>query len=166
MRDNKSSKKNIILNWLSYAVFFVLLSLPISMFMPYNKKLWSTSFATVTVGIAGSMLVLMTLLIDVAGNQPNGRFNQLIDIITRPFLWLGMNPLAIYVLMDLIAVLMYIIITINDGQETLWHAFYRVAFESWIKNEYVCSTIFSMFWALVAILVAFVMFKLKIFIKL
>jgi predicted acyltransferase len=133
MRDNKSSKKEIVKNWLSYAVFFVLLSLPISMFMPYNKKLWSTSFAMLTVGISGCMLVIMLLLIDVAGNQPNGRFNRPIDIFTRPFLWLGMNPLAIFVLMDLTAILMIRIITINNG-ESLWHAFYNAAFKSWISN--------------------------------
>lgn len=133
MRDCRNSKHEIVKQWASWAVFFVLLSLPIALFMPYNKKLWSSSFALLTVGISGVMLVLMLGLVDVAG-AAGSRFSACIDICTRPFLWLGMNPLAIFVLMDLTAILMIRIIFVNDGSESLWHAFYRTAFHSWISN--------------------------------
>jgi len=113
MKDNKK-KADIARQWFSWAIFFVLLSLPISLFMPYNKKLWTTSFALLTIGICGTMLVLMLGLIDVAGS-PGGRFSRWIDILTSPFLWLGMNPLAIFFLMDLTGVLMIRIIFVSDG---------------------------------------------------
>lgn len=165
MRDCKNDKKEIVKQWLSWAIFFVLLSLPMSLIMPYNKKLWTSSFAFLTVGICGTMLVVMLGLIDVAGQQ-GSRFSKCIDICTRPFLWLGMNPLAIFVLMDLTAVLMIRIIFVNDGKESSWHAFYRVAFSSWISDPYLCSTVFSLFFALVWTIVAFILFRFKIFIKL
>lgn len=133
MRDNKGNKKAIALQWLSWAVFFVLVSLPISMFMPYNKKLWTSSFALLTIGICGFMLVLMLGLVDVAG-AATSRWGKCVDICTRPFLWLGMNPLAIFFLMDLLGILMIRIIFINDGTESLWHAFYRTAFRSWLSD--------------------------------
>jgi predicted acyltransferase len=164
MKDFKLDQLQLLKNWSILTIFFLFTSAPLYFLMPYNKKLWTTSFAFLTIGISGLMLILMLMIIDKLGSRPNSLLSKIIDIVSRPFLWLGMNPLAIFVLMDLLAILMIRIFTI-DG-ETSWHAFYRVAFKSWISDPYVCTTVFSVFFAVLWTLVAFVMFRLKIFIKL
>lgn len=163
MKDFKNDKKQLLKEWLSTAIFFVLLSLPLMLVMPLNKHLWLASFAVHCVGIAGIMLVLTLLLVDVAGAPPN-RFSRCVDICTRPLLWLGMNPLAIYVMMNIVEIVMWKLITI-DGQR-MWYWFYDHAFGTWISDPAVCSTVYSCFFALVWTIVAAIMFKLKIFIKL
>lgn len=164
MKDLKMDRRALIRNWLALASFFLLTSGPVQFVMPYNKKLWTTSFALLTVGISGMMLIIMLLIVDVLGSRPNSRLSKFIDIVTRPCLWLGMNPLAIFVLMDLLAILM--IFYFKSGDTSLWHAFYTTAFSSWIGNDYWATTVFSLFFAILWTLVAFIMFKLKIFIKL
>jgi predicted acyltransferase len=54
---------------MKWSIFYIILSLPISLIMPYNKKLWSTSFALVSGGIAGVFLCLFTLVIDMIGEN-------------------------------------------------------------------------------------------------
>lgn len=133
------------------------------MAMPFNKRLWSTSFALLCVGIPGFMLVLVLLLIDVAG-AAGSKYAKCIDITTRPLLWLGTNPLAIYTLMNVLEIVMWKLVKIGD--QRLWYWFYDNAFATWISNPGLCSTVYSCFFALLWTLVAGLMFKLKIFIKL
>lgn len=152
-------------DWSILIVFTGLCSGLFYLVMPYNKKLWSTSFALVTVAISGFFLTLMIIFIDeLTQKRPNGKYAWIVDIITRPLIWLGMNPLAIFFLMDLLAIVLIRCIIIND--KSAWSWFYHYAFQSWIKNTYVCSTIFSVFFAVLWILVAWVMFRFKVFIKL
>lgn len=131
--------------------------------MPYNKKLWTTSFALLTIGVAGCMLIIMLTLIDIVG-APGKRAHKCIEIATRPFLWLGMNPLAIYILNELVPTVM-ILIMINS-EDSLWDGFYTTVFASWITQPQVCTTIFSLFWAAVWMGLAYLMFRFKIFVKL
>jgi predicted acyltransferase len=148
-----------------FALIFVASSLFIDMFMPYNKKLWSTSFAFLTIGISGGCLSLITLLMDIVAEKYNdNNIGKFIDIITRPFVWLGMNPLAIFFLMDMLAIFLIFYIKI-DGTSA-WHYIYQNGFHSWITDSQWCSTVFSLAFALLWTIFAFILFKLKIFIKL
>jgi predicted acyltransferase len=70
--------------------------------MPFNKKIWSVNFALTTSGISGLALSILFYSIDFFDNR------TLKKIIT-PTIWLGKNPLAVYVgsifLYDLIVVI-------------------------------------------------------------
>lgn len=59
--------------------------------LPLNKALWTGSFVLVTAGVAALTFAVCYLLIDIAGLR---RWAQ-------PFVWLGVNPLAIYFLSEL-----------------------------------------------------------------
>ncbi len=59
---------------------------------PLNKSLWSGSYALVTAGLAALLFALCFLLIDVWH----------VRRWARPLVWLGMNPLAIYFLAELV----------------------------------------------------------------
>lgn len=163
MKDFKNDKVGILREWFQWAILSVLLSLAISLCIPYNKKLWTTSFALLTIGVAGTMLVLMLWLIDIIG-APGKKASKCIEIVTRPFLWLGMNPLAIYVLNELVPTVMILIMVNQD--DSLWDWFYTKVFSSWISQPYVCTTVFAVFWAALWTVLAYLMFRFKIFIKL
>lgn len=165
MREHKNERKLMYRDWGIIITFCGLCSGLFYLVMPYNKKLWSTSFALVTIAISGSFLILMIIVIDeLTQRRPNGKYAWIVDIVTRPLVWLGMNPLAIFVLMDLLAIIMIRCIIIHGV--SAWGWFYHYVFASWLKNTYLCSTIFSLFFAVLWIFVAWVMFRFKIFIKL
>lgn len=59
---------------------------------PINKPIWSGSYALATSGLAAVTLAACLYVVDVRGL---GRW-------ARPFLWLGVNPLAIYFCSELV----------------------------------------------------------------
>lgn len=59
---------------------------------PLNKPLWSGSYAFVTAGLAACACTACYLVVDIAG----------VRAWARPFVWLGVNPLAIYFLSGLV----------------------------------------------------------------
>lgn len=61
--------------------------------LPINKPLWTGSYALFTAGLALTFFAACYAVIDVAG----------IRGWARPFVWLGVNPLAIYFLAELFA---------------------------------------------------------------
>lgn len=63
--------------------------------VPVNKKVWSPTFVLTTCGMASSLLALLIWVIDVKG------WRRLFD----PFLVFGVNPLFLYVLSDVLAIL-------------------------------------------------------------
>lgn len=105
----------------------------------------------------------MTILVDIFGNL-NEKANKIVNFFIQPFIWLGRNPLAIFVLMTLLAIFLekYIVI---DGKSA-WSHFYHYVFASWISDPTVASGVFAFFFVVLWACVAGVMFRFKIFIKL
>jgi predicted acyltransferase len=60
--------------------------------LPQNKSLWTGSFAAATAGIAAMIFAVCYYLVDVRG----------VRWFAPPFVWLGVNPLAIYFLSELV----------------------------------------------------------------
>ncbi|MCP4191517.1 MAG: DUF1624 domain-containing protein [Planctomycetaceae bacterium] len=60
---------------------------------PINKKLWTSSFVLFAAGWSYLLVALFHLVIDIA------KF----DIWARPFVWIGMNSITIYMLTNLIS---------------------------------------------------------------
>jgi predicted acyltransferase len=69
----------------------VALGLCWSVVLPFNKSLWTGSFALFTAGLGGLALAASYWVIDV----------RAIRGWARPFVWLGVNPLATYFLSEL-----------------------------------------------------------------
>lgn len=63
-----------------------LLGVAWSVVLPLNKQLWTGSFALFTAGLGALALCACYAAIDLAGREA----------WARPFVWLGVNPLAIY----------------------------------------------------------------------
>ena len=66
--------------------------------MPFNKKLWTLSFALFTSGTAGVTLIFCYIFVDYY-------HTKISQVMKWPFIWLGMNPLFIYLAMMFIEAL-------------------------------------------------------------
>lgn len=121
---------------------------------PISKKLWTPTFAMTTCGIGCTLLALLTWLIDKRGYQ--GR-------ITGFFHVFGVNPLALYILSDLLLI-PYCMLPLFGGK-TLQQLLYHYVFSPIMPLAWA-----SLAWALLFVLscwaIGLWMFKKKIYIKL
>ena len=85
-----------------------------------------------------------------------------------PFLWLGMNPLFIYILMMSYQELIIYNITFKvDGVKTsLYDYLYKKILVSWISDPYVSSTLWGIFFLILYTGIAYLLYRKNIFIKL
>ena len=74
----------------------IALGLAWTLVWPINKPLWSGSYVLVSSGLAAVTLATLVYVVDARGIRQWG----------RPFLWLGVNPLAIYFCSELVGHLM------------------------------------------------------------
>lgn len=70
-----------------YAAAFVGAGMLLGVIVPFNKHLWTPSFAVLTIGTSLAFLALGIWLIDICGLRR----------LTRPLVHLGANPITIYV---------------------------------------------------------------------
>ncbi|KAN0008692.1 hypothetical protein ACTFIU_009419 [Dictyostelium citrinum] len=158
---------DIIVRWIILVVLFMVPAISLgATVMPFNKKIWSFSFALFTVGANGSLILIAFILIDVIDweSLQLPKVRKAIDTIITPMKWIGQNPITIYSLMVFIEIiLMYYI---NVGSNSLWIQIYEKMYLSWLKNGYLASTVFSIGWLIFFILIAYIMQRNKIFIKL
>ena len=92
---------------------------------PLNKKVWSPTFVLTTCGLASSLLALLIWIIDVKGYRRWSLF----------FEAFGVNPLFLYVLGDVLAVLFGCIRFPWDGGTVSLAGFlYDVCLSPWLGN--------------------------------
>lgn len=103
------------------------------------------------------------ILVDVIPSKYPGT-KTLVSILTSPLKWLGLNPLAIFVLMDLLAILLITYIKV-DGK-SVWSYFYKDVFASWISQPQVASCTFAVFFVILWTVVAGIMNRFKIYVRL
>ena len=112
--DYKLDIRRMLLIWLIISIVCGIISIPLAfLVMPLNKKIWSISFTFLTICISGISLILSTLFVDMLGSKGN-ILGKIISVLIKPFIWLGRNPLAVFVLMDAFAILLIRYVIIND----------------------------------------------------
>lgn len=121
---------------------------------PISKKLWTPTFAMVTCGIASTLLALFTWVIDK--RHHTGR-------ITGFFQVFGVNPLALYVLADLLLIPFSIIPFF--GGKTLQKVCYDNVLTTFLPAEW-SSLIWALFCVFTCWLVGLWLYKKHIYIKL
>ncbi len=99
---------------------FVVLALAWNMVFPINKKLWTSSFVCVTVGID---LCLISFLIYVIEFRNKRRWTPFFNVF-------GKNPLSIYLLSELLITVLSIIPAGHDENLVEWvnRVFYQAVF--------------------------------------
>jgi predicted acyltransferase len=119
---------------------------------PINKNLWSSSYVLFTAGFAMAVVAACAWLIDVRGWK---RW-------ARPFVWFGVNPLAIYFLASLLA--RASVSFTWDGVR--WKALiYDKIFAQIFGSPYLNSLCFAITYVLLFWLIAWLLYRRKIFIK-
>lgn len=120
-------------------------------FFPINKKLWTSSYVLFHSGLALLTLGSIWWLVDEKGYRD----------WTAPFVWFGMNPLFIYILHEVIIISLG---AIPVGEGSLHGWIYENVFCTWL-NPYAASFAFALANVLVNMLVAWWLYRRRIFIK-
>jgi predicted acyltransferase len=114
--------------------------------IPLNKRIWSPTYTLVTCGLCASAWAWMMTLIDV---RRAGRFTHLFKVF-------GMNPLALYVLSELLAVVLS-----QTGAKSVVYQFLLTA----IHDAYLASAVYAILYTSLLGGVGYLLYRKKIFIK-
>jgi predicted acyltransferase len=121
-------------------------------FFPINKKLWTGSFVLLTVGIDCIILAVLVYVTDFLQQRKWGYFFEVF----------GRNPLFIYLLSEIMAILLWFIRTGENYQPL-----YRWIFENVFSGAgmYFGSLLFAIVFMLICWLVGYVLDKRKIYVR-
>jgi hypothetical protein len=118
------------------------------------------------------MLLLLTfyLVFDIGLHKaPMISVKSVIYYVTLPLLWLGSNPLFVFIAMDMLDILMLRwvqVVGYNGKQMYLWAHWYHSFAASWIKNPFLASSVFAFYHVLLWVIVTGYMYYKKIFVTL
>lgn len=144
--------KQVSVSLLIYEVLGIALGLLWNLYFPINKPIWTSSYVLYTSGWASLVLGVMLWLIDVKSWKT----------WVKPFQEVGMNPLFIYVLADLWTIA---ILKIHAGGTSMYAWTYYHIFVAMAGNNELGSFLFALAHAILFWLVAYILYKKKIFIK-
>lgn len=127
---------------------------------PLNKKVWSPTFVLMTCGAASAMLAVLTWILDVKGIKKWSTF----------FHAIGVNPLFCFVLYDFYAIgfsAWKLPIAKDDGSLYSIHgAICKLVLDPIFVDEKLSSFMYSVVILALTWIVAYVLYKKKIFVKL
>lgn len=115
--------------------------------LPLNKRIWSPTFVLVTCGLASMLLATLMYFIDIRERQQWCRF----------FVIFGVNPLFLYVLSEVLAIVM--------GSFGLKAAVYA-AIHSVMLDAYIASALYAICFTLIMGAVGYPLYRNRIYIKL
>ncbi len=124
--------------------------------LPINKSLWTSSYALLMAGLAAVTLAGCIAVIDVAGLRK----------WAAPFVWLGRNAIAAFLLSSLTAVaLIAVKVPGPDGKpRSLWTAVYRGAFDRFADPR-LGSLLFALAYLALWVVVFGLLYRKRIFVK-
>ena len=113
----------------------------------HNKRVWSPSYVLMTCGLASTMQGLLMYVIDIRGHNK----------WTPTFLIFGTNPLFLYLVSELLAIIF--------GSIKLNFAIYG-GIHSVITDVYVASLVYAIFFVAIHTAIGYPLYKRHIYIKL
>ena len=117
---------------------------------PINKKLWTSSFVMLTIGLDLIILAILSYVIDITKNL---RWTYFFEVF-------GRNTLFIYLLSEVGVILLYTF-RVNDTSAYAW--VYSSSFQK--AGNYFGSLLFALSWMLICWAVGYAMDRRKIYIK-
>lgn len=122
---------------------------------PINKKVWSPTYVLVACGFASQLLALLIYVIDVKGYR---RWS-------RAFEAFGVNPLFLYVLSEVLAIVLGVVCFRYQGDWISVKGFiYTVLLKSWIEPQW-ASLVYALAYVALHWAVAEVLYRNRIYIK-
>ena len=125
--------------------------------IPCGKKMWSSTFVMITCGMAMCIQAMLIHFVDIKGKKGGW---------TRFFGSFGVNPLALYLIGTILAILFGAIPVGHDaegGNITIHSAVYD--FFTSFCNEYTASALYAIAFVLLNWLIGNILYKKKIYIK-
>ncbi|RZS98212.1 acyltransferase family protein [Cecembia calidifontis] len=145
--NNSKTVKNLII----WGIGLIVVCLIWDMGFPINKKIWTSPYVLLTVGLDLLLMAFLVLVIEVWQKRN----------WTYPLEVFGRNPLILYILSGVVITLMY---NIWIGENTLKAIIYENLFTSWLSPKD-ASLLFSITYMLLIWLIGLWMDKKKIYIK-
>jgi predicted acyltransferase len=126
------------------------------LWVPINKNLWTSSYSLFMAGLAAVCLALCIWIVDVKGWKA----------WSKPFVWLGRNAIALFVLSTLATLLLlWIKLEGADGKRrSLYGTIYRTVFDRFADPR-MGSLLFALTYCAALAGVAALLYRRKIFIK-
>ena len=121
-----------------------------NLIFPVNKKLWTSSFVVLTVGLDCILIAALTYVTEIEKKMKWTSFFQVF----------GKNPLSIYLLSELLVILFY---TIPVGDQSLFTWLYQHTFSH--AGYYIGSLLFALSFMFICWLVGFWMESKKVYIR-
>lgn len=151
---NNSERVTTMLLW---GVMLVLGGWLLQYGIPCGKKMWSSTFVMITCGMAMCIQALLIHFVDIKGHK---------GALTRFFESFGVNPLALYVIGTVLAILFGAIPVGHDadgGNISIHSAVYN--FFTTFCNEYTASALYAICFVLLNWVIGHVLYRKKIYIK-
>ncbi|HMQ46937.1 MAG TPA: DUF5009 domain-containing protein [Saprospiraceae bacterium] len=127
-----------------------------SMEFPINKKIWTSSYVLYTAGVAFLFLGLIYWLADIKGRQG----------WAKPFVIYGTNALTVYIFSGIFAELSFVISWVKaDGTRTSLQSWLYHTFFTPYLSDFNASLAYAVCFVLLLYLVAWVMYRRKVFIR-
>lgn len=142
--------------WTMIGQTLVALGYLLSVGVPFNKRLFSPSFVLLTVGMALIVQAFLMYIVDI---------RKWTRLWTFPFISMGMNPLIMFVGMDVLAVLLLRLGPSGTSGSSFWNIFYSNVFATWLPSSFgsfLCAVVYCILWLLLAML----MHRKKVYIRL
>lgn len=153
MSYREPSKK--LVNLVSFGSLALVIGSVWNIVFPINKNLWTSSYVAFTGGMAILLFAVCYFIIDV--KRKTGW--------TRPFVILGMNAIAVYVLSMIVNLaLIYVIVPFGGANIALKSLIFERLFASWAGPLH-GSLLYSLVYLAFCWLVAAVLYKKRIFLK-
>ena len=154
LKSDKShiAKMKLMIGW---GIVGVVVGYVWSIWLPINKALWTSSYSVLMAGLASIVLAVCYFIIDIKGCKK----------ITQPFVIFGMNAIAMFVLSIFIAKFLYIIKIIRDDGIISLQGFIYSEFYQTVFGNYLGSILFAITFIFILYLVAWILYKRKVFIR-
>jgi len=152
---HKSSDYNKIRNMIGWGIVGIVIGYVWSIWLPINKALWTSSYSVLMAGLASIVLAFCYFIIDVK------RYKR----ITKPFVIFGMNAIGMFVLSIFIAKFLYIIKIVREEGIISLQSFIYIEFYQAVFSNYFGSLLFAISLIFILYLVALILYKNKVFIK-
>jgi predicted acyltransferase len=147
----KGNSYEMISHLFAVGIILIFAGLCWSFYFPINKPIWSSSYVLYTTGLATTILAVILFIVEMKN------FREW----TKPFVLFGKNPLLIFALSGII-VKFYILIRINNANA--YTGLFKNVFQP-VFGDYVGSLSFAIFHVLLFLLVAWILERRKIYLR-
>jgi predicted acyltransferase len=149
--QEKGKTYEVLITLMMIGVGLVLIACGWDFIFPINKKLWTSSFVLLTIGLDCMILVVVMYIIDFLHQA---RWTSFFEIV-------GKNPLVIYLFSELLAIVLYMIHI--DKHTSMYGWLYQNIFNH--AGTYFGSLLFAVVFMLVCWLVGYGLDQRKIYVR-